>query len=737
MSSFRQVVLNLQQGQREEAMIGLEFVLRIDPAFSPAVGLQHQLKSGAEEIDLSDIVAQLEAPSTDAINEMLVEAVEAFSQRNFVDAKSMVEKVLIELPGHQEARQLLNQIDESLKLEQQVGQFLAQAREALANGDPQEAANFVMMAQALDPHHTGITSTLQEIYAEGGVGPQREAAEPAGGPFATPATPPPSGDAFPAQAESGWSPGDAHDISFDDQSMGEVPAEDDFEFPLLDEQPDAPIQAPETLTERVDEAFGEAPVAALPADDVSDLFDAGPGTEPSEIPEETSEVGELVARGMKAYRSGLFLEAIDSWSRVFLVEPSNNEVPKLISEAKKELEETRRQVEHLLFDAEDAVIGGDKEKALELVDQILAKYPGHPEATELHQRLTGTAAVSKPPRPAPAAEALPDLEDDLFSEPFGEADAEPAAVPEEESFDELSFDDELADFLPDDEAPPTKRLLGVPVRTLAVAGVAVALLLAVGWFGVRPFLGGGGGSSEDVYAIKAEAEALFKEGKVGAALSLVERFEPADEIDRQLINMLAEKYRAALATPTPTPIPALAQKANEWMAAGLWFRAYNTAMEGLASYPSDGGLLELIEEIEALEPRAKNLRTQIGNGNHRSAVMATRDLLETYPAQSDLGAVYERSLYNAALAELRTYNLTGAATYLDELHALDGEDAEVIRVLDFIANYKARPVDMQLKVFIQSLGERSDWGDPPEPVIAEPQPAEVAAPTPTPDAAAG
>ena len=121
MSAFRKVISNLQQRQREEALIGLEFVLRVDPLFKPAIELRRQLQGGAEAIDLSDLIAQIEAPTTDTINELLVEAVEDFNNRNFVAAKSKVERVLLELPGHQEARRLLNQLQESLKVEQQVG----------------------------------------------------------------------------------------------------------------------------------------------------------------------------------------------------------------------------------------------------------------------------------------------------------------------------------------------------------------------------------------------------------------------------------------------------------------------------------------------------------------------------------------------------------------------------------------------------------------------------------------
>jgi len=169
MTAFKQVVGKLQQGNREEALIGLEFVLRLDPAYAPALNLHQQLSSGAGEIDLNDIISQLQAPTTDAINNLLVEAVEDFNNRDFESARSKVEQVLLDLPGHDEARNLLGQIEEATKGESQVDQFLAQAREALAQGNSQEAANFVMMAQALDPHHRDIATTISEIEKSGGM----------------------------------------------------------------------------------------------------------------------------------------------------------------------------------------------------------------------------------------------------------------------------------------------------------------------------------------------------------------------------------------------------------------------------------------------------------------------------------------------------------------------------------------------------------------------------------------
>jgi hypothetical protein len=274
MSAFRKVISNLQKRQREEALIGLEFVLRVDPLFRPAIELRRQLQGGAEAIDLSDLIAQIEAPTTDTINELLVEAVEDFNNRNFVAAKSKVERVLLELPGHQEARRLLNQLQESLKVEQQVGQFLTQAREALAIGDPQEAANFVLMAQALDPHHSGIASTLHEIYASSGTAQADASAarpphRPPGSHAATAAVTAGAERSFAiadgiqgghsAAAEPPWG-------SSGDELFGDGPGA--AEFPATD-------CGAEPLIDALDTDFGEPAVdlGAPPADDLSDLFE--------------------------------------------------------------------------------------------------------------------------------------------------------------------------------------------------------------------------------------------------------------------------------------------------------------------------------------------------------------------------------------------------------------------------------------------------------------------------------
>ena len=717
MSAFRKVVANLQQRQREEALIGLEFVLRIDPSFGPAAELRRQLGEGAQNVDLSDLIAQLEAPSTDALNELLVEAVEDFGNRNFIAAKAKAEQVLMELPGHQEGRRLLGQIQEALKVEQQVGQFLTQASEALAKGDPQEAANFVLMAQALDPHHTGIAPTLQQINSWSGGESSRGSDHGlhAGRELDTAATP--------------WeSSVDADDLFGGADIAGEFP-QASFDLPADDLAPEsdraghhAMVGGPaEDLTEEV-------------ADDVSDLFETRSPSTGGAVSSDNPAIAQLLARGAAAFEQGQFLAAIDAWSRVWLEDPSNEDVGPRVVEAKKRLDGASSELQRLMFEAEDALIGGDEDKAMELVNRVLVKNPGHLEALALHRRLSGEEEGAAAPRAsAPAAEIqeMPDLDDDLFSTPFGDTDM--VGVERQPDAFEAPFDD-----VGEMPAPAAgKRMLAVSPRTLIIGAIGAIVVLVIVWFGLRAVLGGREPTAaNDVYVMRSEAEALFAQGKPAAALRLVEEFRPREEGDEEVVALLTTKYRAALATPTPTPVPAAAIEAKELLASGLWFRAYDAAKRGLESHPGDGGLLEIVDQVDSMDPRAATLRTQLANRNHRAAVNTAHDLVEAHPDQADLSEVLGRSLFNAALAELRTYNLTGARSYLDQLVELRPADDEVSRILEFIDTYKARPVDMQLKVFIQSLNERVAWSALPADGGSTSQagPEAAAEPTPTPAA---
>ncbi len=720
-TAFRQVVAKLQEGRREEANIGLEFVLRLDPSFTPAVNLRDQLVSGAQEIDLSDIIGQMQAPTTDAIDAMLVEAVECYNRRDFVEASKTVGQVLLELPGHQEARQLQRQIQDALKVETQVGQFLAQAREALHRGDPQEAANFVMMAQALDPHHGGIAPTLQEIYASGAVAPQ----------------PAPAPDSSPAPQQSPFSstPDDDFGISFDELDA-EVRVDEGPAVAAAPQNEFVPAAGgdegtPPWQTMSVQEVAGPSPAPPTPSrqapaagdvpparDDVSDLFEVeqGSGAAAQDRQDgppglDQDELQELLERGERLFAAEDFKGAIDAWSRIYLLETEGRGVAERIEDAVQRLEKTEHRVESLLAEAQDAAVGGDTARALELINDVLAAQPDNVRARELSERLAGQASAAQP-QPEAAAE-MPELDDELFDD-TQPRDEEPEA------------EDEVRPPLLDIDLPAPRKVLGLPLRTAAVVGavsvmlvIAVVLVLVLRGRSSQPTGG-------DVYALRDQTEELFKQGRAREALAMVQTFQTDDPTSKQVLDRLAKRYEKALATPTPTPIPKALVSAQDLLARGLLFHAYADVTDGLRKHPGDPVLEELKTRIEGVVPRIESLQGALAAGNFQTAASIALDLRHAYPNRPDLREILERSLFNAALAEMRAYNLAGAEGYLRQYEDLQPGDETVARIMEFINKYKARPVDMTLKVFIGSLdtrNRRSLVADAAAPPAATPTPA--------------
>ncbi len=730
MTAFRQVVTKLQDGQREEALIGLEFVLRLDPSFAPAANLQRQLVSGAAEIDLSEIIGQLHAPTTDMINELLVEAVDDFNQRNFLDAKEKVERVLLELPGHQEARQLLVQLQDALKVETQVGQFLAQAREALDHGDPQEAANFVMMAQALDPHHRGISATLQDIHAASGIAPIAEPlsesppVEDFGVSFesidddllslgpeddAEPPvpSPPPPASVRPAPPKLG-----PKEPPFADRASpggprfnaGAGPSADFFKssggpLDLGDTAPDSGYDDSWKAESLGEFSFGTEARSSAPADnDISDLF-ASDGADWSEVPapvtaaptegDDSERIHQLLDQGATAFARGDYQDSIDIWSRIYLLDPGHEETNQRIEAARQRKEEIDRKVEHILYEAQDAALADDVPKALELIDQILELSPTHLEAVQLRENLATAAEPAPIPLPVP-----PSLDDDLFSDLVAEQAAPTAAAK-----------------APPIVAPtPAARRRALPWIPAALGvGALIVILLGV-YFGGK-LLGGRTGDEATAQLSRSlsQGETLFAQGRVEEAIhlyqGLLESF-PTSDLDRQRIERRLEEFQRAMSPATPTPVAESLTAAEELLRQGRPLSAYGRVQQGLQSQPQDPELLATRDRILRQQPLIGPLYAAAQRGDFQTAVAVADELLTQEPALQEVASERARYLFNAAVVEMRTYNLTGAEVYLSRLNRLRPEDEEAARVLRFTEKYKTRPADLQLNTFIKSLSLR-------------------------------
>jgi tetratricopeptide (TPR) repeat protein len=457
-----------------------------------------------------------------------------------------------------------------------------------------------------------------------------------------------------------------------------------------------PPSGPELLAEEVTpaEAYYEEDDAA------ADLFEAGgvvsvggdESVEPD--PSDTNAVIQnLLTKGGAAAAADNYAAAIDAWSRILLFDHKHEEALDRIEHIRHAKEDIDRRIEPMLEDARSSHMNGDIDTAKDFIRRVLELSPNHVEGTRLQEAIQrGAHPESEEPD---AAEAMPDLEEDLFMDEFDAV----SDVEEEAPVRQVA----VAVERPKPEKPKRR----IPWQRWAAIGVAGLAIVAVAmWFGgvfapepeAEPRI-------TVVNRVLTEARDMYDQKRFEEAILHLEQNSAEDEFQVRIDKALS-KYREAVATPGPTPIPKGLTTCRDLLAEGRWMATYERVMAELRSHPGDPGLEEVREQVLEVEPAVADLYNAVSSGQYSSALNITTTLLDRRADDPEVTVIYDRLLFNAALAELRAFNLVNAETHLRALQQRKPEDEEVKRILAFVNTYKTRPVDMQLEIFVGSLSER-------------------------------
>ncbi len=208
-----------------------------------------------------------------------------------------------------------------------------------------------------------------------------------------------------------------------------------------------------------------------------------------------------------------------------------------------------------------------------------------------------------------------------------------------------------------------------------------------------------------VNRVLIQAANLYNKNQIEEAIVLLEQ-NSMDDPFQSRVDKRINDYRQKVATPVPTPIPEGLATCKALLTEGRWMAAYQRVKAELRLFPNDPGLERVRLEILEVEPEAAALHSAVAEGDFRAAIAICRDLLEKRPDDAEVVDFYERTLFNAGMAELRAFNLPQSEGYLAELAQMQPDDVEVQRVLEFVETYKSRPIDMQLEIFVGSIASR-------------------------------
>ncbi len=710
LSTFEQTLELARDGNRQEALLGCDFVLRMDPRFEPARVLQERLRTSTGPVAVQDLLqtgsaaiadpfADLDGLSLD-LPDLLPASLPGLpglpgppggggalrgefqtlvDQRRFQDLMIRAQQSSAAIAGDSELQRILGVAQERMEAEPYVLKFLDSARQALQAGQTDEVGRLLDKARSLDPSHPGIS----EVEHARGASPVANWT--ASGPISPPPLP--------------------------------------------------PVVSPEVAPERV-----IPPPLQTSAMPTSLAFGGGDS-------ESDRRIRELLDEGQVALDAGDPQGAIDAWSRIFLIDIDHQEASRRIEAARKMKAEAERQVEEIFHDGLGHLEAGDLAEARQAFEQVLAIQPGYFAAREYLQQLD----AGNVPRPRPAGTR------DTTRETTRDSYAEPAPPPVATTLPAAGRDlkeEILVPPEPPGEAKPERRVTHKapaarrdPKRArrlfLLVGGIVLLIAAAAAWFVFQNRDQYFPNSKPEVTTSPAaasgdpiaRAQRLNKAGKTAIALNQLRHLPANDPHYAEAQKLIAQWGGAAggaAGTPEPGVTPAegvagtpgvagapgsgIAQesqdKRNELLAEARQAFAERAYLKTLNKLDAAAGIAKLDGDDARLLADTKqklvNLERVIDLFHQHEWELVAREMWtkhEAEPANRDVTQLLADSYYDMAVRDLQRNDAPKAVEKLKQVLEFQ-DDQQVRRHLQFAQTYQDRNKDLLYRIYVKYLPYR-------------------------------
>lgn len=755
MTAFAEAVRLYREGHPEESLTILRSIADVDAQFKPSQRLEAAINANAP-VDLAQLLGEMSAAAGQDAALTVSKARQAFEQRDYSNALSLAQTVLKDLPGHAEARKLVFDSQARLRGASELESLLGRAREALDSGQIQEAHGFLRLARNLDPSHPDIAALDRRLPAPAGEEPEPEfefevfEQFAAAGEEAPPAAPPvpesgqqvasfepgfdeqvaagseaaPAEGTAPAMATFGTIPPGAQ-VSPARPAIGQPMPARPFAGPGVPAPPPAvgefqvaPVPAP---ARPVTSTLGAPSLPAAPSSGGKPPAPAPPpvsgfafdspldegGVDFGEMampaPASASDlmsgmapddrVQELLDQGQAAFDGGDFQGAIETWSRIYLVDAHHAEAELRIEQARRRREEVERLAEHRFYEAREAFEQGRTDEARALCQEVLSIQPQHLEAHDLLQRLETPAAPPPPPAPSMAAD-----EEDLFRDDFVPATIASTQVATTSSATLGAVRERpLAGRAAEEGA---RKIAGLPMLWVAAGGGVLVLVLAGALFMGGKLLSHG---SDSVSTSLSIADGLAERGQLADAIRVLENLSGQLEGEQaNLVNERIQSLKKRLKAQA-TPVPSFDTKAiRATMEGGQRLKAWQMVQDGLAKVPSEPELLAIQGELTSYSASLPSLAAALREGNWEGVRQLSDRMRQDHPEDAELDRVWAVGTYNLAVASLRKYQVAPANSLLGELIKL-GDDPAAVKLQQFARSYLSRPADPRYEIFVNNI----------------------------------
>lgn len=687
LATFRQAIDLYRQGRSDEVLVGCDFLLKLDPMFDPARKLMEKARNPSSPIDI-DTLAQI---GDETGGDPLANARAALDERDFQRALELSTAVLRADIQNTEAQSIAQEAQEKIEAAPFVAQFIAKARGHLQNGNLSSARTELEKGKTLDALHPELIAMASELDSAsspspfdfgGGSTPFVVDTSSATAPPATPAsTAPPASDfgfTFEEEQKESSGFGGGSDFSFDSGAG----------FAGFD----TPSTAPSP--------FGAPPVEGNTFDFTTASVDVSA--------DDQSKIHQYLNEGDSAYESGDLQGAIDIWSRIFLIDVTNDMASERIERARKERLEVDRRIEELVSAANTAKLRGERELARQKLSEALAIDPHHRDANDLLAEIDLSppphdASTPQPSGPVTRSPMIQPVDDDLFADDYSSMRETPLMPPDPGAAAAATSEKGR-------EAKPAAspgRKKGPMGAILALSGVLV--LGAGGWFAYKTFFGGDSQSTADSASTISQAQTLAQRGDFDRAIAMLVTIPASDPQYNRAIELIADfksrKGANSLINGRPRQEVFAEYIANARTAyeARDFMRTTELLQQAAAIQPLQGDAKAMFDDASARVAKLNAARTLIKEGNYSEALVNLDRLQQEDPGNKNIQQLISNARFNLGALALQSENTKSAMEEFDRVLAQNPDDEIARRSRDLAARYDGEQKDLLYRIYARHL----------------------------------
>ncbi len=655
LTTYRQSVQGASQGNRDEALLGCDFVLRLDPQFAPAKALQQMLAAHRPPEAFLALLEEGDGTTPGDGGDLKESFIAMLGERRFAELLNAAERDKRRVGADAELRALVEQAQARHEAEPYVLKFAEAAETALGNGDEAEARRLLDKARSLDPSHPRAVALRTRL-----------------------------GDDVASAAAA------AAAFLDSPSEMGEGA----LELPDLDF-----------------EAFSltEEPAAGASAD--SD-FAAGSAVGG----EGSGRIAGLLAEGQSAYDRGEYQVAIDAWSRIFLIDIDHEEAARKIERARQLKSEREREVEEIFHDGVSKFDAGDLVGSRAAFKRVIDVQPGYALAREYLDKLDEREAGGE--LPGAGLPELAPISGGSSGAARGEARRPvPSGEFRSEGEGAAPAREGPRRAVGQGVAGRAKRSAAGPSPKFLIIGGAVLALLAIGGWLLysqreRLFPNAAPPATAEAPADPlARARELHAEGKTAVAVSILRRIPPQDPSSGEAQSLISQWERIGGASQAAsdeqlqltTRRRALLEQAQRSLADGENFRARRYFAQAAELEPLDGDWVAMAASAEErLKPLAQESQL-FKDGDFEFLVNQLWRRREAEPANRDVVRMIVDSYHNLGVLDLQRGDPAAAREKFREARAIDGSDPALQRLERFATTYETRGQDLLYRIFVKYL----------------------------------